>query len=575
MNETHYRMDLLKAMNQNLSARDRMYRMILEMTDGAFLFLESGKNEVVTIGKWEDFFDFEIHSKRDLEKIYEFVDEPYCLPLRELILLEKSNKEELSLECLTRKKNAWYRFQAMACFDDNGNLTEKIIGVFNVTKFRRQAEELDYYEFYDVITGLYNRNYFVRMLSEFLQKAEKHRKSVAVMMLDIDDFHKINDGLGMVYGDEMIRQFGDLLKNLCDENVIACHMNSDVYCIGVYDPVDYRSVDQIHERITKRLSEPFVLSGNQVINLTVTIGVAEYPDAATSALDLINCAEIVVIKGKAMGHDSFVRFDKPILKEFMLNLELESKLKEALNHQRFELYYQPQYYCGNRRLRGMEALIRWYEGGKEVINPSTFIPIAEKNGDIIPIGNWVVEESIKQYAKWRALYQCTFMLSINISARQFNQEEFVPNLLKLLSDNSVDPYFIELEITESVLIEDFEPVRDKMKKLQDVGIRISLDDFGTGFSSLSYLKKLPINTLKIDKSFIDTILTDSATRIITESIINMVKSLGFESVAEGVEQEQQYKYLHAIGCDVIQGFYLGEPLPVDEVEKLLRKLTVR
>ena len=223
----------------------------------------------------------------------------------------------------------------------------------------------------------------------------------------------------------------------------------------------------------------------------------------------------------------------------------------------------------------MEALIRWYEGGKEVINPSTFIPIAEKNGDIIPIGNWVVEESIKQYAKWRALYQCTFMLSINISARQFNQEEFVPNLLKLLSDNSVDPYFIELEITESVLIEDFEPVRDKMKKLQDVGIRISLDDFGTGISSLSYLKKLPINTLKIDKSFIDTILTDSATRIITESIINMVKSLGFESVAEGVEQEQQYKYLHAIGCDVIQGFYLGEPLPVDEVEKLLRNLTVR
>ena len=562
-------------MNQNLSARDRMYRMILEMTDGAFLFLESGKNEVVTIGKWEEFFDFEIHAKRDLEKIYEFVDEPYCIPLRELIQLEKSNKEELSLECLTRKKNAWYRFQAMACFDDNGNLTEKIIGVFNVTNFRRQAEALDYYEFYDVITGLYNRNYFVRILSEFLQKAEKHRKAVAVMMLDIDDFHKINDGLGMVYGDEMIRQFGDLLKNFCDENVIACHMNSDVYCIGVYDPVGYRSVDQIHERITKRLSEPFILSGNQLINLTVTIGVAEYPDAATSALDLINCAEIVVIKGKAMGHDSFVRFDKPILKEFMLNLELESKLKEAMNHHRFELYYQPQYYCGNRKLRGMEALIRWYEGDKEVISPSTFIPIAEKNGDIIPIGNWVVEESIKQYAKWRALYQRTFMLSINISARQFNQEEFVPKLLKLLSDNSVDPYFIELEITESVLIEDFEPVRDKMKKLQDVGIRISLDDFGTGFSSLSYLKKLPINTLKIDKSFIDTILTDSATRIITESIINMVKSLGFESVAEGVEQEQQYKYLHAIGCDVIQGFYLGEPLPVDEVEKLLRNLTVR
>lgn len=575
MNETHYRMDLLKAMNQNLSTRDRMYRMILEVTGGAFLYLESGKNEVLTMGKWAEFFDFEVRDKRDLERIYEIVDEPYVMPLRELINLEKAKKEEQSLECLTRKKNSWYRFQAVANYDAQGNLEDKVIAILDVTKYRMQAEELDFYSYYDISTELFNRNYFIRLLGEFIVRAKEDQKKVSVMMIDIDDFHKINDGLGLVYGDEMIHQFGDFLKSLCNENVIACHLNSDVYCLAVYDPKGVISADGIHEEIKKRLASPFLLSGNQSVSVTVTIGVAEYPDAASQALDLINCAEIVVLKGKAGGRDSYVRFDQPILKEFMRNLELESKLKEAMNRHLFELYYQPQYYCGNKKLRGMEALIRWHESGKEVISPSSFIPIAEKNGDIIPIGNWVVEEAIRQYAKWRAIFHCNFILSINISARQFNQDDFVERLLSLLKENGVDAYFIELEVTESILIEDFEPVRDKMKQLQDKGVRISLDDFGTGFSSLSYLKKLPINTLKIDKSFIDTVLTDSATRIITESIIGMVKSLGFESVAEGVEQEQQYKYLHAIGCDVIQGFYLGEPIPVSEVDKLLRNQTVR
>ena len=201
-----------------------------------------------------------------------------------------------------------------------------------------------------------------------------------------------------------------------------------------------------------------------------------------------------------------------------------------------------------------------------------FIPIAEKNGAILPIGKWVVEESIRQYSEWRDKYNMDFVMSINISAKQYMQEDFVENLLNVLDKYSVNATNIELEITESVLIEDFELVTEKLHQLKERGIRISLDDFGTGFSSLSYLKQLPINTLKIDKSFIDTVLTDSATRIITESIIEMVKSLGFESVAEGVEEESQYRYLHAIGCDIIQGFLLGKPLAVPDVETLLQNL---
>ena len=221
---------------------------------------------------------------------------------------------------------------------------------------------------------------------------------------------------------------------------------------------------------------------------------------------------------------------------------------------------------------GMEALIRWKDGDGEMISPAKFIPIAEKNGTIIPIGNWVLEQSIRTFSEWRNRYGVPFVLSVNISALQYQKEDFVDLLLNIIRKYDVSPEEIELEITESILIDDFQAVTEKMQLLKEYGIRISLDDFGTGFSSLSYLKKLPINTLKIDKSFTDTLLTDSATRIITESIVSMVKSLGFESIAEGVEEEQQYKYLRAIGCDIIQGYLFGKPLSQEEIEQLLQKM---
>jgi EAL domain-containing protein (putative c-di-GMP-specific phosphodiesterase class I) len=220
----------------------------------------------------------------------------------------------------------------------------------------------------------------------------------------------------------------------------------------------------------------------------------------------------------------------------------------------------------------MEALIRWRDESGHMSSPFVCIPIAEKNGTIVSIGNWVVEQSAKQFAKWKEKYGRDFILSINISATQCRRDDFVNEIIQITNKYQIEPSQFELEITESVLIDEFDTVLEKLRQLKEYGLRISLDDFGTGFSSLSYLKKLPIDTLKIDKSFIDTVLTDSATRIITESIIDMVKALGFESIAEGVEDEQQYKYLHAIGCDVIQGFLLGKPCPSEMIDELLQKM---
>lgn len=572
MNELHYQIDLLKAMNQKLCVKEKMYHIMCDTADSALLYYAFDNKEVTCAGRWKDFFDFEISDVKDIPKIYDIVEESAIVSLMEALYPEKYGEDTAVYECRQNDKLKWYRFRINVMFDEDREPTDKVIRITDITMLKKQHEELTYFAYYDSITGLINRNYFVRLLGEYIEKAEKKNDVVSVLVIDIDDFHKINDGYGLVVGDEVVQQLGAFLNSFSGENTIVCHMDSDVYCMAIYAPSGSNSIKEIHKSIQKRMKKPFVMSNGREVFLTVSVGVAEYPEAAMTTLELINCAEIVMYKCKDLGKNAIHFYDTNTLNEFLQSVEIENKLKEAISNQNFELYYQPQYYVGNKRLRGMEALIRWRDGDNKMISPGVFIPIAEKNGAIISIGTWVVEQSIRQYASWRNEYGVHLILSINISARQFEKENFVEFLLKTLRKYELDFTEIELEITESILIEDSEVVTEKLKILKNYGIRISLDDFGTGFSSLSYLKNLPINTLKIDKSFIDTVLSDSATRVITESIVDMVKSLGFESIAEGVEDEQQYKYLHAIGCDVIQGYFLGKPLPASEMEKLIQTM---
>ncbi|MCM1543423.1 MAG: bifunctional diguanylate cyclase/phosphodiesterase [Blautia sp.] len=570
MSELHYQLDLLKAMNQKLTEKERMYHTVFESAVGAFLYYSFERNQVQTLGQWKEFFDFDIREPKEISRLIDAVDESYAMALRDVLYVEKTGQDSASVECLLKGTKTWLLFRSRIHYREDGRLADKVIDISNITKIRSQNEELTYMAYYDSMTGLFSRNYFVRLLGDYVRTASETGHVVSVMMIDLDDFRKINDGQGMVAGDELIQQFGSVLKALCEEkDVTGCHLHTDVYLIAIYDPAGERTAESLHREIQQRTHRPFRLSNGQEVQITFSAGVAEYPEASRSAIELINCAEIMVFKSKSMGKNIIQYFNTPVLQEFLRTAELESKLKEAVFRHSFHMYYQPQYFAGNKKLRGMEALIRWKDGNEGMISPAVFIPIAEKNGAIIPIGQWVVEQSIKQYAQWRARYGFPFIMSINISALQYGREDFVDSVMDVIKKYGVSPSEIELEITETILIEDFQAVYDKLMVLRNFGIRISLDDFGTGFSSLSYLKKLPIDTLKIDKSFIDTVLTDSATRVITEAIVNMVKALGIESVAEGVEQERQYEYLHSIGCDVIQGYLFGKPLPVEDVETIL------
>lgn len=572
MDELHYQVNLLKAMNQKLSGRDKMFRLVCDTTNNAFLYYSFEKSEVVTLGNWDDHFSFRVKDSKEFVRICEEFEENNAQMLKDVLYLEKSGLERSTVECHIKNGRKWLEFETRVSYDEAGVPTDKIICIRDITKFKNQNDELKYMAYYDSLTGLYNRNYFVMRLGEFVRKAEEEQCVVSVLFIDIDDFRKINDGMGLVIGDEVVQQYGQFLCNFLSENVIVCHMNSDVFCMAIYDPCGSRTVEAIHKKIQERIQKGFVLSNGLELHLTVSIGVAEYPEASKSALELINCAEIVMFKAKSAGKDSIQYFDAPILRDFLDTVAIENKLKEAVFNKNFCLHFQPQYCTDNQKLRGVEALIRWRDEENKMISPAVFIPIAEKNGAIIPIGNWVMEESIRYYAEWKRKYDYPLIMSINISAIQYKRKDFVPQLLDIMQRYQVEPSEIELEITESILIEDFAEVKEKLMMLRDYGIRISLDDFGTGFSSLAYLNGLPIDTLKIDKSFVDRVNTDESTRIITESIVSMVSRLGYESVAEGVETKEQLEYMQKIGCNIIQGYLLGKPMPPEEMEQLLVKL---
>lgn len=572
MDELRYQIDLLKAMNQKLSGRDKMFRLVCDTSNNAFLYYGFDNGEVITLGDWDSFFSFKVKEVKDLPLIFDEVEDKYILPIRNVLFLEKSGKTQDSVECCLKDKKTWLEFETRISYDEEEKPTDKIVCIKNITKFKKQNEELRYMAYYDGLTGLYNRNYFVMRLGEFIRRAKEEKSIVSVMFIDIDDFRKVNDGMGLIVGDEVVQQYGQFLDTFSEENVVVCHMNSDVYCMAIYDPCGSRSVEHIHKSIQERINQGFTLSNGMDVRLTVSVGVAEYPEASTSTLELINCAEIVMFKAKSSGKASLQYFDAPILQDFLQNVDIENKLKEAVFNNNFTMHFQPQYYTGTSRLRGVEALIRWKDENNRMISPAVFIPIAEKNGAIIPIGNWVIEESIKNYAEWKRKYGYPLIMSINISAIQYKRKDFVEKLMGIIKKYDVKPDEIELEITESVLIDDFAEVKEKLLTLRDYGIRISLDDFGTGFSSLSYLNGLPIDTLKIDKSFVDKVGTDASTRIITESIVSMVNKLGYETVAEGVETKEQMDYMRNIGCDMIQGYFLGKPVPAEEIEKLLIEL---
>ncbi len=570
MDELRYQLDLLNALNEKLNGNDRIYKMISDISGYSYIYINYVEDTTEMLGCWDEVLGEKISSSLDPERMLSYIHEDDRERFKNTVGSMRRNQiEDEVCEFRTAQGNNWVECRSRMFYNEYMEPQEQVMCFRQTTKERAQNEELRYLAYYDSLTGLCNRNYFVKCLREYLEKAEAEKVNVALMFVDIDDFKKINDSLGLLFGDELVQDFGIFIKSLQNEKIIAGRFGSDVFCIALYDPYGSRSVEMVYRDIHDRLRKPFCLSNKAEIVFSVSVGVAMYPEAGSTALELIKNAEIVLFRAKEMGKNNLQYFEREILDEFIDNITIEQQLKNAVDNEDFLLYYQPQFFANNGRLRGVEALIRWPDENGKFISPNDFIPIAEKNGAIIPIGNWVMKEALRVYAAWSARFEYPVVLSVNISAIQLKKDNFTDQLLHLINLYDINPKMLELEITESIFIDDFEEVIDKMKSLRMLGVRVSLDDFGTGFSSLSYLKDLPIDTLKIDKSFIDTAIKDRSTNIITESVVNMVKRLGLETVAEGVETQEQYDYLKRIECDNIQGFLTGRPMTRSDIEKLL------
>ncbi|NLG05549.1 MAG: GGDEF domain-containing protein, partial [Clostridia bacterium] len=541
MDELKYQIDLLTALNERLTGNERIYQLISDISGNAYVYFDYRTQNIELMGCWEQWMEDIVMHKYDFDLMISYMSDEYKDTfIKTIVDMQKNHIREAGMEFQTADKKFWIECKSLVYYDDDGTPTEKIVCCSDITKRKAQSEELEYLAYYDSLTGLYNRNSFVKKLRDMCERAAVSHSDISLMFVDIDDFKKINDSLGLLFGDELVQDFGMFIKGLQTEDIVAGRFGSDVFCIGIYNSYGSKSADMLYRKICERLRQPFIMSNKAEVIFTVSVGVATYPEAGKTALELIKNAEIVLFRAKENGKNNIQFFEKEILEDFLDSVSFEQRLKTAIDNEDFILYFQPQFYADSGKLRGLEALIRWIDNEGKFVSPMEFIPIAEKNGAIIPIGNWVIKEALRIFSVWKTKYEYPLILSINISALQLKKENFIDQLLHLIHLYEVKPEYIELEITESIFIDDFDEIIDKMKALRHLGLKVSLDDFGTGFSSLSYLRDLPIDTLKIDKSFIDTVINDKTTNIITESVVSMVKKLGLETVAEGVETQEQY-----------------------------------
>lgn len=421
-------------------------------------------------------------------------------------------------------------------------------------------ERIIYQSHYDELTNLPNRNYFYRQTKQLLIQGKHCNRTAAILFIDIDKFKNINDSLGHEIGDKVLKIVGDRLKDILPNDSIVSRIGGDEFIVLLSNIQAGKTEEVVARRIIRAIKQPFCINDKQIL-ITASVGISLYPDDGTDVETLINNADVAMHGVKKERNSSFRLYTAD-----MRNRLSADMLRRALEKNELQLHYQPQVNGLNGIIEGMEALLRWENPEFGMISPLEFIPLAEETGLIIPIGKWVLWTACMQNKKWQEKGYPSLRVAVNISSIQFMQPDFIHIVKRILRETGLDGKYLELEITESVALNNEEDVIDRLLMLRDMGIRISIDDFGTGYSSLSYLERLPIDSLKIDRTFITNIVKNST---ISKMIIGMAQSLALSVVAEGVETKEQLDYLIKYGCIYMQGYLFSKPLPVEMFEKLL------
>ncbi len=442
-----------------------------------------------------------------------------------------------------------------------------IYGVARDVTEQKRSDEMIYFQLYhDALTELPNRILFKDRINYAISQANRNNKKLAVMFLDMDRFKIVNDSLGHLAGDKLLQKIAQRLKTCIRDSDTLARVGGDEFNLMLADIRSRDDVLNLVNKMTLSLQSPFVLEGQEVY-VTFSIGTAIYPEDGETSEILIKHADMAMYNTKGKGKNGHEFFSDNMKVLFQHHLSVENGIRKALQENQFEVFFQPQYDVAQERMSGVEALIRWNHPEKGLVLPNDFIPLAEETGLIITIGQWMLESSCKILQNWivRNPVFSEFKLAVNISASQIEADDFVAFILDTLKKYNIRAEQLELEITENTLMQDIDRVVGKLNRLAQCGVRIAIDDFGMGYSSLSYLQTLPLNNLKIDRSFIATIQSPNDKNSIISAIVAMAKELEMHIVAEGVENKVQMDYVRKIGCPTVQGFWYGHPMPAEQL----------
>ena len=474
---------------------------------------------------------------------------------------------------LPNNKNVYVRTKGKVRKKSSGDIKLTAVTV-DITKDAQNKQVIERLAYYDSLTGLPNRVLFKDRIKNAIANAKRHKTKIAIMFLDLDNFKIVNDTLGHSVGDKLLIYTSKLLNNAIRENDTISRVGGDEFTILLSDIKNEDDVAAIANKIFESLKGEHDIDGNK-LTISTSIGIAIYPDSAEDIDNLIRNADTAMYEAKRANKNNYKIFNKMMFSKINNLVKIEQHLRKSLEDQdSFEIHYQPKIRPDDSKISGCEALIRWKHPTKGLTYPDSFIDIAEETGLIIDIGNLVIQKAIKDLSDFNKNGFENLKLAINLSAKQFTDNSLISTIQNAICLHKVDPIQLEFEITESLSMQDISKTLEVLHLLKETGVSIAIDDFGTGYSSLSYLKQFPINTLKIDKSFVLDMTFDNDDKSIVNTIINMAHTLNFSTVAEGVETKEQADILTKMDCDELQGYYYSKPVPKDDFISFLKAYNI-
>lgn len=510
--------------------------------------------------------DFDLH-ERDIARKF-FADEQTVLSSGEAII----DIEEYLIDLTGKEK--WFLTSKIPLRDDDGEIIGLVGVCRDITDRKHVEQQMNFMALHDALTGLPNRNLLLDRLTQNILQARRIGAGLAVLFIDLDNFKNINDNLGHSAGDTLLKTVAERMVASVRASDTVARLGGDEFVILLVDPEESRAATKdVLDKLRAAIAEPISIDG-QSFHVTCSIGVASYPGDGNNADSLLASADLAMYEAKGNGRDNYQFFTKGMNDAAHERRLLQESLRSALANQEFAVKYQPQVDLATGKIFAVEALVRWNHPVLGEVQPVKFIDLAEESGLIIPLGDWVLREACRQNKAWQDQGFTPITVCVNVSARQFREKDWVDRVTDILHETGMEPRYLELELTESMLMQDVQKAIATMQKLQSLGVNFAIDDFGTGYSSLSALKSFPVARLKIDSTFVNDIPNDVNGRNIASAVISLGQKLNMRVIAEGVETDEQLAFLRGQHCDEIQGYHFSKPIWPDAIAEMLRNHVV-